>query len=159
MGALFGESFDIESVRRGKDWKANFLRDFCRTDVRFFWLNRLERKYAVVDKKGINAYFSDGVVTSLDGSITKNGVPVQTGEYLALPAVYRGEGSYLLYGIRAGEYAIDMSRAYGLPGDQAFDAVSLTTEGLGEEKTRMELRDGILRVALAEGQALIADVL
>ncbi len=163
MGALFGESFDIEyvrarAVRHKEDWKSPFLRNFCLIDVRFFYLNTLERKYAVVDKKGINAYFSDGVVTSLDGTIIKNGIPVQTGDFLALPAVYRGAGSYLLYGIRAGEYAIDMSRAYGLPKDQAFDAAPLTTEGVGEEKCRMELKDGILRVTLTEGQALIADV-
>lgn len=160
MGALFGENFDVESVcRQGEGWKENFLRRFCRTSVRFLYLNTLERQYAVVNREGITACFNDGVVTDLDEHITKNGVPVQTDGYIALPTPWRGDGTYLFYGLRAGDYEIDLGRAYGLPDGAALELHVYDTEGVHDETAETTLRDGKLRLALAAGQALAAQTL
>ncbi len=159
MNKLFGSSFDVEGICSNKDgWKENFFEGFCKNEVRYKYLNTLERKSALVTKGNIEAHFSDGVVTFLNGNIEKNGVLVQTEDYIAVPAVYTGKESYMIYGLNSGEYEIDMGKAYGLNNNQEVTLSVFNTDGITDEKTTVKLADGILKIKLNENQAFIAEI-
>ncbi len=159
MNKLFGSGFNIEGIcLDAVTWKENFFEGFCENEVRYKYLNTLERKSAVVTKDNIEVHFNDGVVTFLNGNIEKNGILIQSEDYIAVPAVYREKQSYLLYGFNEGEYEIDMSRAYGLENNQLLSIFAFDTEGIGNEKNIVSLIDGKLKIKLKEKQAFIAEI-
>ena len=163
MGNLFGQSFLVQNICMKKElrdtaWKDVFFRGFCLNEVRYKYLNTLERTHAVVTKDTIEAHFSDGVVTYLNGDIVKNGIFVQTSDFIAIPAVYRNSKSYFVYGINHGEYEIDMGKAYGLEKDMRLKFYDYNTDGISNTYTCESLNDGKLKIHLEENQAYLIEI-
>jgi len=76
LGFLFGTSMygepyfpSLLKPKKTKNWTSKFIKDFYLNVLQYFYLNRLKR--LKVTGKGNNrvAYFSDGVTTSLQGSL------------------------------------------------------------------------------------------
>jgi hypothetical protein len=143
---------------RDTAWKDVFFRGFCLNEVRYKYLNTLERTHAVVTKDTIEAHFSDGVVTYLNGDMVKNGIFVQTSDFIAIPAVYRNSKSYFVYGINHGEYEIDMGKAYGLEKDMRLKFYDYNTDGISNTYTCESLNDGKLKIHLEENQAYLIEI-
>jgi len=158
IGELFGCSIIGEEIVQpnSPNWKNEFFMEFMKKNLRFLYLNTLERKRAVVTADDVEVEFSEGVTTYLNGcKMTKNGVITQDDGNLFMPAEWYKAGAAIAYSEKGGcfTYAADVIMGYAK--NEKLCMNKLTPNGISEEKTEYMLQDGKLTVELSANEAIM----
>lgn len=149
---LFGDQTDKESTMTDR-WRV--LDGFCTRDTKFLYLNGLKREYARVTGDDIEAYFADGVVTTLkENTMSRNGALMQRGSDIIVPTPWHKEGSAVVYSRNGGSFTYDLKTIL----DVTVDTVQLRElgiDGLCDNVANAALDDGKLTVNLGAKQAFV----
>lgn len=152
-GALFGEQCDIESILRRADWKERLLRALCRVNLRFLYLNSLERLSAVVTREDVTACFSDGVRTTMRAqTMEKNGACMQNGGDLLMPTPLFCGVDAIAYSENGGTCTYDLRTILGMDGNVRLCPV--TVNGIASTGELCATENGMLTVTLNAGEAV-----
>jgi len=106
MRNVFGQNIVGEDLFPQENYKQRFLEEFCLTFLPFSFLNSKKRlsleKYA---EEGYRAYFSDDVMTDIDGfTIRQGNITLKKNSNIMLPAIWMGEDNLLIYSKEAGQH-------------------------------------------------------
>jgi hypothetical protein len=164
-GDLFGYQGCAESIiqQHSKDWQPLLFDDFMQKNIKFLYLNTLERQRAVVESDGVRVQFSDKVETSLlysDFGIgapraTRRGKTMQDGDNFLFPAPWYGNDTAIAYSAAGGNFEYDLSAIMDWDADQKVCLRPVTHLGLSEQKEEKDLRLGKVELTLAAGGALL----
>ena len=150
MYLLFGESIDGESIwLNSKNYKLDFLRDFCTKFLKFRFLNSLERLSATVTPDGVSVNFTKNVATYLgEDRLTINGVTAKAGNELVLPTDWYEKNTAVVYTEKGGQVDWNLSKILGFASTQNIELTELTEDGLSDKKRLLQLNAGMLELDL-----------
>ena len=156
-GKLFGTSMHGEDiVKRDKIGLTGFKKEFCTSTVVWYYLNRLNREYLILNKNSMQAHFAESVVTKLyDNNFTlrqKSNLMVENNDLL-MPALWMPEDHMIAYSENGYEL-----KAWSLPENfrniEAAQIWEVTLEGLVEQPKIMVI-DGKIKLTLSPDQMLL----
>lgn len=101
IGKIFGTSMHGEDIARNDPKNLNgFKKEFCNRTLVWYYLNQLDRKYFIIDKKNKSVQFSDGVISKLedeDLTIKKNEKSLVEKGDIFVPALWVEDVSVIAY--------------------------------------------------------------
>jgi hypothetical protein len=162
---LFGYNGNVEwiVVEHTKDWQSLLFNDFMKKNIKFFYLNTLERQQALVESDRIRVQFSDKVETSLrlslngfvDPRTTRRGEVMQEGTDFLFPSPWYKAGTAIAYSAKGGKFEYDLSAIMDWGADKEVCIQPVTRSGLSNKKTKSILHGGKLELKLNAGNAVL----
>lgn len=157
IGKLFGTSMHGEGIiRNDPESLEGFKKDFCTKTLVWYYLNRLDRKYFVLNKKRKSVHFSEGVISLIDDvklSVKKNDRALVEDADIFIPALWLEEKNMIAYS-ETGYH----DKQWNLPEDwHLFSQVSiweLTTKGKEHIGTK-SIKEGKLSLDLEPDQMVV----
>ena len=149
-GAMHGEDIWMNKGVDPKDWKDDFLYQFCTLQLPYFYLNRHKRLELVTENDGYIVRFSDGIVSNgVKSEIRKDGIILKSGDDVILP-LDKENTTFIAYSKNG------RSGVWNVP-DAAFEKAEIaeiTVDGnilLGEAS----VCSGKINLDIKPGQALV----
>jgi hypothetical protein len=166
---LFGYSANAEGIvlNNPVGWQPVLFGEFMRKNLKFLYLNTLERQRALVEPDGIRVEFSGRVETTLRLSDAgygsprtfRRGCPMQEGDDLLFPSSWYKNDTAIAYSVSGGTFAYNLSAIMDWEPDRKITIRSLTAAGVSADKTETELKKGMVELRLDKnGAALIETV-
>lgn len=101
-----------------ENWQEQFTREFCMINLPFFYLNT-KKRVGFTDSSRSSVTYSDGTVTSADGTIISDGMKVKDKDSVFLPysggyVVFSEKGGIVKGKVNGGKYTLSEITANGL---------------------------------------------
>lgn len=160
MGRLFGESCNGEAIlqEHPEDWQPHFFREFMLKNLKFLYLNTLQRESATVTPDETRAAFSEGVVTHMNAPLMeKQGAVMQRGTDLLVPAPWHQPGAAIAYSEEGGSFSYDAGTILGWARDAEIRGRRLTPDGAAKEVEAFRLTGGRLHLSLRANEAMLLE--
>jgi hypothetical protein len=166
---LFGCSANAEALvgERPDDWQPVLFGELMRKNLKFLYLNSLERQRAIVEPDGLRVEFSGRVETTLrftaegykDPRTLRRGCLMQDGDNLLFPSPWYKKDSAIAYSASGGKFEYDLSAIMDWEPDKRIVLRPLTTSGVLADKNITTLRKGRLELELGINGAVLIEAL
>ena len=156
---LFGCQGDYEPMFNRTNRKEVVFNAFCNTNLRFFYLNTLDRLSVSITDEAITAYFSNNVTTELySHTMTKNGAIMQKGHDMLIPTEWYEKGTAVAYSANGGEFEYDIAKILETDA-QSVEIRKYSECGLDDEATILKVIDGKISFKLDKASAILIKIL
>jgi hypothetical protein len=162
---LFGYQGCAEQIvaQHPNNWQPLLFDDFMQRNIKFFYLNTLERYQFKVESDGVvTIRFANEVETSLSFSgengiprATRKGKAMQEGTDFLFPTPWYGTDTAIAYSGQGGSFEYDLSAIMDWAQDTEVYLQQITVLGLSDEKNNTALQNGKLEISLNAGGAVL----
>jgi hypothetical protein len=162
---LFGYQGCAEQIvaQHPLTWKPLMFDDFMQKNIKFFYLNTLERQSASEGNDDIRVKFSGDVESFIEftdlgigkPTATRKGKIMQEGADFCFPAPWYRADTAIAYSAGGGSFEYDLSAIMDWSANGEVYLTGITPSGLSNKKTKANLRGGKLEINLKAGNAVL----